>query len=137
MLGPTIPTGVVERDQCTIVWVARRDVRAFEAVASEAGEGQIVERGGPSMLLAYHMVRFMCGERGVFGNPAVFAATVCPLDDGTTQRGWDVSGAHSSLAPPALMTCRALRTLRLRTHADEGDDIVEENHAIQLGCLLP
>jgi hypothetical protein len=142
MLGPAILAGVVERDQRPIVRVACRDVWAFEAVAAEAGKGQIVERGGAAMLLADRMVRFMCGKRDIFGNPAVFATTVCPLDDGPTQRGWDVGGTHSSRArratPPVRMTWRAVNALRtLGAHADEGDDVIEEDHTIQLGCLLP
>jgi hypothetical protein len=78
------------------------------------------------MLLPYDMIGLVRGERSIFWDPTVLAAMTGTFDHCATKCGRDVSFAHVSLCTRRSLYARAY----------ERDDVVEQNHLVELALLV-
>lgn len=65
--APSLGTGVEQHDHLTRLWIEGRYIRPLEAIAPEAGIGQIVERSLPSVLLPDDVIWLMWRQSGLIG----------------------------------------------------------------------
>jgi hypothetical protein len=90
MNRPIIASGVEKRNDRVCVGIDGRDVGAFAPVAVEAGQSEVLEGRGPTVLCCNHMIRFVSHEKS-FRKKAVFAMVSGSLSDLIAQSVGDLA----------------------------------------------
>ena len=96
--APALDTGIEQHDHLAGLRIARSNVGPLKAITTEAGIGEIVERGLPSMLLTDDVIRLMRRKGSLIGETTVFAAVFRPRDDSAAQSHRERGHAHSAEA---------------------------------------
>lgn len=86
VVGPLIKTGMKEAGQSTCAWIDSGNVWALMAVASQAGEREILKCGWTLVLLCDDVVDRECADVSRLGNVAVFTTVIRTLANLLSER---------------------------------------------------